>query len=56
MNGNAWFAGEVYVGSTSGINKDTGSKKLATEEFVLQNSSSMNAGTIIQFITWEADD
>lgn len=32
--GNAWFAGNVYVGSTSGTNKDDGSKKLATEEYV----------------------
>ena len=32
--GNAWFAGDVYVDSTSGTNKDTGSKKLATEERV----------------------
>ena len=29
-NGNAWFAGDVYVGSTSGKNKDEGSKKLTT--------------------------
>ena len=29
-DGNAWFAGDVYVGSTSGTNKDSGSKKLAT--------------------------
>lgn len=33
-NGNAWFTGDVYVGSTSGTNKDDGSKKLATEEYV----------------------
>lgn len=33
-DGNAWFAGDVYVGSTSGTNKDAGSKKLATEEYV----------------------
>jgi hypothetical protein len=33
-NGNAWFSGDVYVSSTSGINKDEGSKKLATEEYV----------------------
>ena len=33
-NGNAWFAGDVYTGSTSGTNKDSGSKKLATEEYV----------------------
>jgi hypothetical protein len=32
--GNAWYQGDVYVGSTSGTNKDEGSKKLATEEFV----------------------
>ena len=32
--GNAWFAGDVYTGSTSGTNKDGGSKKLATEEYV----------------------
>lgn len=30
--GDVWFAGNVYVGSTSGTNKDAGSKKLATEE------------------------
>lgn len=34
-SGNGWYAGDVYVGSTSGTNKDAGSKKLATEEFVL---------------------
>lgn len=33
-SGNGWFAGNVYVGSTSGTKKDDGSKKLATEEFV----------------------
>ena len=33
-NGNAWFAGDVYTKSTSGKNKDEGSKKLATEEYV----------------------
>ncbi len=30
--GNAWFAGDVYVGSTSGTNKDEGSKKLIAED------------------------
>ena len=33
-NGNAWYAGDVYVGSTSGTGMDNGSKKLATEDFV----------------------
>ena len=44
-SGNAWFAGDVYVGSTSGTNKDEGSKKLATEEYV--NSSIAAGGTDI---------
>lgn len=39
-NGNAWYAGDVYVGSTSGTNKDAGSKKLATEEYVQSMISS----------------
>ena len=34
VNGNAWFAGDVYVGSTSGKNKDGGSQKLITESSV----------------------
>ncbi len=33
-DGNAWFSGDVYVGSTSGTNKDDGSKKLVTEDEV----------------------
>ena len=33
-SGNAWFAGDVYVSSTSGTNKDEGSQKLATETYV----------------------
>ena len=31
-DGNAWYAGNVYVGSTSGANRDDGSKKLITIE------------------------
>lgn len=33
-DGTAWYQGDVYVGSTSGTNKDEGSKKLSTEEYV----------------------
>lgn len=33
-DGNAWFSGDIYINSTSGINKDEGSKKIATEDFV----------------------
>lgn len=40
--GNAWFAGDVYVGSTSGTNKDDGSKKLATEEYVDDQMTTIN--------------
>ena len=42
--GNAWFAGDVYTGSTSGTNKDDGSKKLATEEYVTNLVRINNAG------------
>ena len=35
-DGNAWFSGDVYVGSTSGTNKDDGSKKLATVDYMEQ--------------------
>ena len=37
--GNAWFAGDVYTGSTSGKNKDAGSKVLATKEYVDSKTS-----------------
>ena len=30
-NGNAWFSGDVYVGSTSGTNKDDGAVKLSKD-------------------------
>lgn len=33
-DGNGWFNGDVYVGSTSGTNKDDGSQKLATEAYI----------------------
>ena len=38
-SGNAWFAGDVYTGSTSGTNKDEGSKVLATKEYVDSKTS-----------------
>ena len=40
-DGNAWYQGDVYVGSTSGINMDEGSKKLATEDYVDEKVSSI---------------
>ena len=49
-NGNAWFAGDVYVGSTSGKNKDAGSKKLATEEYV-GNQITANAPNLTNYKT-----
>ena len=51
-SGNAWFAGDVYVGSTSGKNKDLGSKKLATEEYVDTHTPNDSFGTY----TSPADD
>ena len=47
--GDAWYAGDVYVGSTGGKNKDSGSKKLATKynEGILtyQNDASLAGKT-----------
>ena len=40
-SGNAWFAGDVYVGSTSGTNKDDGSEKLAKISDVPVNVSQL---------------
>lgn len=37
--GNAWFAGDVYVGSTSGTNRDGGSVRLATMDDLPQQKS-----------------
>ena len=47
-NGNAWFSGDVYIHSTSGKNKDEGSKKLATEEYVNNNIVNYTAITIAE--------
>lgn len=50
-DGTAWYQGDVYVGSTSGTNKDEGSKKLATEEYVddkLPVVTSSDAGKFIR--------
>lgn len=41
--GNAWFAGDVYVGGTCGTNKDTDSKRLATEEQVQTIASTLRS-------------
>ena len=46
-SGNAWFAGDVYVGSTSGTNKDSGSKKLATEDYVSSLKPAITATTLL---------
>lgn len=47
-SGNAWFAGEVYVGSTSGTNKDDGSKVLAKFEDISQQiQAHLNRATMV---------
>ena len=46
-SGNAWYAGDVYVGSTSGTNKDSGSKKLATEDYVSSLKPAITATTLL---------
>ena len=45
-SGNAWYAGDVYVGSKSGTNKDSGSKKLATEDYVLSLKPTITITTL----------
>ena len=45
-SGNAWFAGDVYTGSTSGKNKDEGSKILATKEYVDSKTSALQGHVI----------
>ena len=45
-SGNAWFAGDVYTGSTSGTNKDEGSKILATKEYVDSKTSALQGHVI----------
>ena len=57
-SGNTWFAGDVYVHSTSGINKDTGSKKLVAEpkslvadDLLIYNGSGWSKISKAQLIT-----
>lgn len=57
-SGNAWFAGDVYVHSTSGINKDTGSKKLVAapknlvaNDLLIYNGSDWDKISKAQLIT-----
>jgi hypothetical protein len=48
-NGEGWFCDDVYVGSTSGTNKDEGSKKLATEEYVDGLFERLNSNMVLGF-------
>lgn len=61
-DGTAWYAGDVYVGSTSGTNKDEGSEKLATESYVetkvveLVNSAPETLNTLNELATALGND
>ena len=57
--GNAWFSGNVYVGSTSGTNKDKGSKKLVdtselsellgmVQNYAIPNPATAQVGQIVK--------
>jgi hypothetical protein len=48
-HGNGWFAGDVYTGSTSGTNRDEGSKKLATEEYVENLYKKLSSNMKLEF-------
>lgn len=50
-NGNAWFASDVYVGSTCGTHKDDGSEKLVTVSSVATALESVKATSIITGLT-----
>lgn len=57
-DGNAWFAGDVFVGSASGTNKDSGSKRLSTENFVEETVDDLFEETVqtgLSTITWDGD-
>jgi hypothetical protein len=49
LNGEAWFSGDIYTGSTSGTGKDEGSKKVATEEYVEALYQKLNSNTVLGF-------
>lgn len=51
-DGNAWYAGDVYVGSITGTNIDSGAKKLATEDFVTEKINLITGGTNITSEIW----
>lgn len=53
-SGNAWFAGDVYVRSDGGTNRDAGSKRLATEEDVAVAVAGV-AGVRLAYIVINAD-
>lgn len=48
--GNAWFSGDVYINSASGKNRDEGSKKLATEEYVDEQLNSASSSKLISHV------
>jgi hypothetical protein len=48
-DGNAWFAGDVYVSSTSGVNKDEGSKKLITLDDITDLAGKVLFDNVITF-------
>jgi hypothetical protein len=48
-DGTAWFAGDVYTGSTSGVDMDEGSKKLATEDFVKSSYEKLKTNAQLEF-------
>ena len=53
--GNAWFQGDVYTGSTSGTNKDSGSVRLAKTTEVVMKPASTTANTIARYSNTTGD-
>lgn len=48
-SGNGWFAGDIYVGSSSGTNKDEGSKKLITLDDITNLTGKVLFDNVITF-------
>ena len=49
MDGEAWYSGDIYVGSESGTHKDEGSSKVATENYVNSLYMKLNSNTVLGF-------
>lgn len=55
-SGNAWYQGDIYIGSTSGTNRDEGSKKLITEDSVISKIADVEAALYNAIVENDIED